>query len=152
MQASADDELVACHIDLTNAFSSLTVQATTQNTFRVQIDGREDFCLFLLAVWLAVFTFVNMYLCSVLGFILEFVRLDPVIVLQYIDDFLVVGYGKNRVRKAARTLCVALHEVGAIISIKSVLEPAPEIPWFGKLCCGVFSKKVRVAFPWLASG
>ena len=74
----------------------------------------------------------------VLGFILESVHLESVIVLQYIDDFLVVGYGKHRVRTAAGALSTALHEAGAIISIKSVLEPVPEIPWLGKqlVFCG----------------
>ena len=77
--------------------------------------------------------------------------------LQYIDDFLVVGYGKNRVCKDARALCGTLREAGAIISIKSVLEPVPEIPWFGKLLVfsehnAGFFRMVRVGLPWLASG
>ena len=45
---------------------------------------------------------------------------------------LVVGYGKRRVRTAARALSDALRRAGAVISIKSVLEPVPEIPWLGK--------------------
>ena len=39
VQASANEELVACNIDLTNAFRSLTVPEALQGTFRVHIDG-----------------------------------------------------------------------------------------------------------------
>ena len=52
--------------------------------------------------------------------------------LQYIDDLLVVGYGKHRVRTAARALSEALRRAGAIIGMKSVLKPVHEIPWLGK--------------------
>ena len=68
----------------------------------------------------------------VLGFILESIHLDSLLVLQYIDDFLVVGYGRNRVRSAVGALSEALRKAGAIISIKSVLELVSEIPWLGK--------------------
>ena len=40
VQASRDEELVACHIDLTNAFRSLILPEALQGSFRVQIDGQ----------------------------------------------------------------------------------------------------------------
>ena len=40
VQASADEELVACHIDLRNAFWSLIRPEALQGGFRVHIDGK----------------------------------------------------------------------------------------------------------------
>ena len=40
VQASADEELVACHIDLTHAFWSLILPEALQGCFLVQIDGQ----------------------------------------------------------------------------------------------------------------
>ena len=40
VQASAGVELVACLIELTNAFCSLTLPAATKNSFRVQIHAK----------------------------------------------------------------------------------------------------------------
>ena len=58
--------------------------------------------------------------------------LVSVLVLHYLDDFLVVGYGSRNVRSAASQMCSALRLEGAILSPKSVLEPVPEIDWLGK--------------------
>ena len=44
VQASVDEELVACHINLTNAFWSLIVPEPLQGRFRVQIDS-QLYCL-----------------------------------------------------------------------------------------------------------
>ena len=68
----------------------------------------------------------------VLRFIPESIHLDFVLVLQYINNLLVVGCGKHRVRTAAAALSKALRRGGAITSIKSVLEPVTEIPWLAK--------------------
>ena len=65
----------------------------------------------------------------VLGFILESDYLDSVLVSQYMDHFLVGGYNTNRGGAAAEAL---RERAGTTISIKSVLEPVPEIPWLGK--------------------
>ena len=53
VQAFADEELVACHIDLTNAFWSLVLPEALQGSFHVPIDGQiyGFSCLF----WLAIF-------------------------------------------------------------------------------------------------
>ena len=53
-------------------------------------------------------------------------------VVHYLDDFLVIGYGKARVGSVAQRLCDALRRAGAVISTKSVLEPVPKIQWLGK--------------------
>ena len=134
VQASADEELVACHIDLTDVFWSLVLLEALQGSFRVQIDGQIYGFSCLPFGW----QFSPLICQYVLGLILESIQLDSVLVLQYIDDFLVVGYGKRRVRTGARALSDALRRAGAIISIKGVLEPVPELPWLVKnlVVCG----------------
>ena len=92
---------MACHIDLTNAFWSLVLPEALQGSFRVQIDGQIYGFSCLPFGW----QFSPLICQYVLGFILESVQLDSVLVLQYIDDFLVVGYGRNLVRTAVGALC-----------------------------------------------
>ena len=128
VQASPDEELVACHIDVTNAFWSFILPEAVQGCFRVQIDGQTYGFSCLPFGW----QFSPLICQYVLGFILESVHLDSVLVLQYIDDFLVVGYNKHCVRKAVGALSEALWRASAIISIKSVLEPVLEMPRLGK--------------------
>ena len=66
--------------------------------------------------------------------------------MHYLDDFLVVGYGKSRGGSVAQRLCDALRRAGVVISTKSVLDPVLEIQWLGKWLvlsgdgAGVFSK------------
>ena len=130
VQASAKEELVACHIDVTNAFWYLVLPEALQGGFRVQIDGQIYGFSCLPFGWQS--SPLILSVCVGIHFTVR-----PVLVLQYIDDFVVVGYGMNRygtnrVRTAARALSDALWRAGAIISIKSVLKPVPEIPWLGK--------------------
>ena len=152
VQASLDEELVACHIDLTNAFWSLVLPKALQGTFRVQIDGQIYGFSCLPFGW----QFSPLICQYVLGFILESVHLDSSLVLQYIDDFLVVGYGKHRVRTAAGALSEALRKVGAIISIKSELELCVRShgwasTWFSLVPMQGFFLRGRGGLPWLAS-
>ena len=67
--------------------------------------------------------------------------LRSVLVLPYLDDFVVVGYGEGCVREAAHSLKDALAAAGAIINIKRVLELVPELLWMGKLV--IFSTPKR---------
>ena len=53
-------------------------------------------------------------------------------VLHYLDDFLVIGFGASNVRSAARRLGDLLREEGAIIGPKSILDPVSSIIWLGK--------------------
>ena len=67
-----------------------------------------------------------------LAFVTSSVDTNGVIVLHYLDDFLIVGYRKTRVGSVAQRLCDALRRAGAVVSTKSVLDPVPEIQWLGK--------------------
>ena len=134
--------LVACHIDLTNAFWSLTLPEPYKNSFRVRIDGKSYAFSCLPFAW----RFSPVICQYVLAFVTSSVDTSGVIVLHYLDDFRVVGYGKSRVGSVAQRLCDALRRAGAVISTKSVLDPMPEIQWLGKWLvlsgdgAGVFSK------------
>ena len=110
--------LVACHWDRTNAFWSLRLPDHLRGAFRVCIDGKVYGFNCLLFGW----QYSPVVCHTVLGYILASLGFSNVLVLHYLDDFLILGYGKNRVRTAAASLCKALREAGAIISVKSVLE------------------------------
>ena len=90
----------------------------------------------------------------VLAFVTSSVDTNGVIVLHYLDDFLVVGYRKTTVGSVAQRLCDALHRAGAVISTNSVLDPVPEIQWLGKWLvlsgdgAGVFCKGLRGLLCW----
>ena len=126
--AVPSEPLLACHIDLTNAFWSLTLPEHHKNNFRVCIDGTTYAFSCLPFGW----RFSPVICQYVLAFVTSFVDTSGVIVLHYLDDFPIVGYGHSRVGSVAQSLCEALRRAGAVISTKSVLDPVPEIRWLGK--------------------
>ena len=115
--------LLACHIDLTNAFWSLTLPEPYKNSFRVRNDGKSYAFSCLPFGW----RFSPVVCQYVLAFVTGSVDTSGVLVLHYLDDFLVVGHGKARVGSVSQRLCDALRKAGAVISTKTVLEPLPEI-------------------------
>ena len=120
--------LLACHIDLTNAFWSLTLPEPYENNFRVRIDGKSYAFSCLPFGWRS-----SPGICQyVLAFVTSSVDTCGVIVMHYLDDFLVVGYGKARAGSVAQRQCDALRRARDVISTKSVLEPVHEIQWLGK--------------------
>ena len=128
IEAGPGEELFACHVDLTNAFWSLRLPAHLRGAFRVQIDGNVYGFNCLPFGW----QYSPIMCQTVLGYIVASLGFSNVLVLHYLDDFLLVGYSKPRVREASAKLCDALTRAGAIISVKSVLEPTQEIMWLGK--------------------
>ena len=113
--------LLACHIDLTNAFWSLTLPERYKNSFRVRIDGKSYAFSCLLFGW----RFSPVICQYVLAFVTGSVDTSGVLVLHYLDNFLVIGYGRAKVGSISQRLCGALRKAGAVFSAKSVLEPAP---------------------------
>ena len=63
---------------------------------------------------------------------MEEIGLVGVLVLIYIDDALIVGRGRARVREQARCVVEALRAAGGVISPKSTLEPVTRLVWLGK--------------------
>ena len=63
-----------------------------------------------------------------MGYLLQTLNFVSVLMLQYLDNFLVVGYCSSNVRVGgggAARLCSLLREEGAVISPKHILEPLP---------------------------
>ena len=58
--------------------------------------------------------------------------LSGVLVLIYLDDVLVVGRGRARVRKQTARATEALRRAGAVFRPKSTLEPVQRLVWLGK--------------------
>ena len=58
--------------------------------------------------------------------------LSGVVVLIYLDDVLVVGRGRARVRKQMARATEALRRARAVVSPKSTLEPVQRLVWLGK--------------------
>ena len=77
--------LLACHIDLTNAFWSLTLPEPYKNSFRVRIDRKSYAFSCLLCGWR-----FSPFMCQyVLALVTSSVDTSGVKVLQYLDEFLV---------------------------------------------------------------
>ena len=128
LEAPEGAPLLACHVDLKNAFWSLRLPDAFKQTFRVSIDGQTFAFNCLHFGW----QYSPVICQTVLGYLLQGLDLVSVLVLHYLDDFLVLGFGAGNVRSAAARLCDLLGREGAIISPKSILEPVPSIVWLGK--------------------
>ena len=63
---------------------------------------------------------------------MEETGLVGVFVLIYIDDVLIVGRGRARVREQAMRAVQALRAAGGVISPKSTLEPVTRLVWLGE--------------------
>ena len=63
---------------------------------------------------------------------MEEIGLVGVLVLIYIDNVLIVGHGKARVREEALRAVEVLRVAAGVISPKSTLEPVPRLVWLGK--------------------
>ena len=85
--------LVACQFDHTNAFWSLTLPEPYKSSFRVRIDGKCYAFSCLPFGW----RFSPVICQYVLAFVTGSMDTSGVIVLNCLDDFLVVGYGKAMV-------------------------------------------------------
>ena len=118
-----------CHIDLSNYFWSLRLPETFWGAFRIS-DGEGGVLSFrcLPFGWK-----YSPILCQkLLERLVEEIGLVGVLVLIYIDDVLIVGRGKARVREQAMRAVQALRAAGGVISPKSTLEPVTRLVWLGK--------------------
>ena len=89
MEAGTGEPLLACHVDLKNAFWSLRLPDEIKQTFRVNIDG-DTFAFNCLPFgW----QFSPALCQTVLGYLLNKLNLVSVLVPQYLNDFLLVGQG-----------------------------------------------------------
>ena len=59
-------------------------------------------------------------------------RVQGVLVLVYLQDVFIIGYGRKWVSMQAGVVASRLREEGAIVSPKSTLEAAVGLAWIGK--------------------
>ena len=128
LEAPEGAPMLAFHVDLKNAFWSLRLPDAFRQAFRVSIDGQTFAFNCLPFGW----QYSPVICRTVLGYLPQGLDLVSVLVLHYLDDFLVLGFGAGNVRLAAARLGDLLGRQGAIISPKSILEPVPSIVWLGK--------------------
>ena len=118
-----------CHIDLSICFWSLRLREAFWGAFRIS-DGKGGVLSF---TCLPFGWKYSPILCQkVLKRLVEEIGLVGVLVLIYIDDVLIVGWGKGRVRGQAMRAVQVLRAAGGVISPKSTLEPVTHLVWLGK--------------------
>ena len=118
-----------CHIDLSNCFWSLRLPEAFWGAFRIS-DGEGEVLSFrcLPFGW----KYSPIPCQKVLERLVEEFGLIGVLVFIYIDDVLIVGRSKGRVREQAMRAVQALRAAGGVISPKSTLEPVMRLVWLGK--------------------
>ena len=113
-----DPVLCACHIDLSNCFLSLKTPVEFADAFRVSIDGLLYSFDCLPFGW----THSPAICQAVMVRLVRDAGVEGVLVLVYLDDVFVIGYGRKWVSVQAGIVASRLREEGAIVSPKSTLR------------------------------
>ena len=125
-----DVGLYGLHIDLKNAFWSFCLPQGARQVFRFRpAPGAPPVALSRLPFgWK-----YSPYLCQTsLACILRGVLPPEILLVHYLDDFLLVFTDREVLREAGRAAVRALIEAGFLISPKSVLDPVPVASFLGK--------------------
>ena len=125
-----DVGLYGLHIDLKNAFWSFCLPPGARQIFRFRpAPGAPPVALSRLPFgWK-----YSPYLCQTsLARILRGVLPPEILLVHYLDDFLLVFTDSQVLREAGRSAVRALIEAGFLISPKSVLDPVPVASFLGK--------------------
>ena len=120
--------LCACRIDLSNCFWSLKTPVEFADLFRVSIDGLLYSFDSLPFRW----THSPAICQAVLVRLVRDAGVEGVLVVVYMDDVFVIGYGTKWVSVQAGIIASRLGEMGAIVSPKSTLEAITGLAWIGK--------------------
>ena len=125
-----DVDLYGVHIDLKNAFWSFCLPPEARRIFRFRpAPGAPPVALSRLPFgWK-----YSPYLCQTrLARVLRGVLPPEILLVHYLDDFLLVFTDREVLREAGRSAVRALIEAGFLISPKSVLDPVPVASFLGK--------------------
>ena len=120
--------LCACHIDRSNCFWSLKTPVEFADTFRVSIDGLLYGFDCLPFGW----THSPAICQAVMVRLVREAGVEGVLVLVYLDNVFVIGYGRKWVSAQARVIASHLREAGAIVTPKSTPEAVTGLVWIGK--------------------
>ena len=121
-------ELCICHIDVSNCFWWLRLPEAFWEAFRIS-DGEGGVLSFrcLPFGWK-----YSPILChKVLERLVGEIGLVGVLILIYIYDVLILGWGKARVHEQAIRAVEALRAAGGVISLQTTLEPVMTLVWLG---------------------
>ena len=125
-----DVDLYGVHIDLKNALWSFCLPPEARRIFRFRpAPGAPPKALSRLPFgWK-----YSPYLCQTgLARVLRGVPPPEILLVHYLDDFLLVFTDKEVLREAGRSAVRALIEAGFLISPKSVLDRVPVASFLGK--------------------
>ena len=123
-----DPALCACHIDLSNYFWSLKTRVDFADLFRVSIDGLLYGFGCLPFGWKH-----SPAICqAVMVRLVRDAGVEAVLILAYLDDVFVIGYGRKLVIVQAGIIPSRLRQAGAIVSPKSTMEAVTGLAWIGK--------------------
>ena len=117
------------HIDLSNGFSSMRLPETFWGPFHIS-DGEGGVLSFRCSPFGWKYSPI---LCQkVLERLVEEIGLVGVLVLIYIDDVLIMGRGRARVREQAMRAVQAFRAAREVISPKSTMERVTRLVLLGK--------------------
>ena len=86
-----EPDLCACHIDLSNCFWSLKTAVEFTDTFRVSVDG----VLYSFDYLPSGSTHIPAICQAVMVRLVQSARVQGVLVLVYLDDVFIIGYGRK---------------------------------------------------------
>ena len=128
-QAAGDSRhLWFCKLDVANMFWSCWMLKEERNTIRIGVLDEVWGFHSLPFGW----THSLVIATELLAKTLEKFSMPGIRPVQYVDDILVYGFDKRRVREAGKQLWKLLEGDGWLCSPKSQLEPTTTIDWMGK--------------------
>jgi hypothetical protein len=115
-------------LDVSNHFWTCRMPAKYANSVRIGVCGKVFALPSLPFGW----THSPVMAQRLLGETLAKMYPNDVIIIQYVDDILVFGLGKDRVGDATQLLIRLMEEDNWVVSPKSVTEPTQKMSWMGK--------------------
>ena len=117
-------------MDITNCFWSFVLPEEFQNSFRLHLGGEGGN---ISIIRLPFGWKYSPVLCQrVLQFFIKDLKIGQVVVLHYLDDFMVLGKDFAKVSEVTDALVATLIDKGFLISPKSTLIPTQDLAWLGK--------------------
>ena len=121
----------ATHIDISNCFWSFLLPEHLQDAFRISLGGKSGKNISILRLpfgWK-----YSPILCQrILQFFLSDLKPGQILILHYLDDFMVLGVDRGQVQLVTVSVVEMLEDKGFLVSPKSKLEPTQELTWLGK--------------------
>ena len=116
------------HVDLSNAFWSFLLPAGSEGMFRFRFWGKLWDMKRLPFGWK-----YSLVICQqLLGSLVRDLIPPDILLIHYLDDFLLVARDRARLREATGRVAARLREAKFLVSPKSTLEPTDSLHCLGK--------------------